>query len=82
MSVEPTLRIIIIDESPVRAAILKEGLCEAGHVDVLHFADRADLLARICAVDEAGTVFYPDDLYCFDSAFQAGLPNAFKQPPS
>ena len=51
MSVEPTLRIIIIDESPVRAAILKEGLCEAGHVDVLHFADRADLLARIYAVD-------------------------------
>ena len=34
MSVEPTLRIIIIDVSPVRVAILKEGLCAVGHVDL------------------------------------------------
>ena len=58
-SADATLRIIIIDESPVRAAILKEGLCAAGHVDVLHFADRADLLARIYAVDDAGIVVIP-----------------------
>ena len=51
MPAEPTLRIIIIDESPVRAAILKEGLREAGYVDVLHIDDRADLLARVYAID-------------------------------
>ncbi len=51
MPAEPTLRIIIIDESPVRAAILKEGLREAGYVDVLHIDDRADLLTRVYAMD-------------------------------
>ena len=72
-SADTTLRIIIIDESPVCAAILKEGLCAAGHVNVLHFADRADLLARICAVDEAGIVLYPDRFYSFDCTFQSLL---------
>jgi response regulator NasT len=52
-----SLRILIIDESSVRAAILEEGLCAAtngadGRTLELHYIrDTANLLARIGAVD-------------------------------
>jgi two-component system, response regulator / RNA-binding antiterminator len=46
-----SLKIIIVDESPVRAAILEDGLREAGYVNVVRFAEMANLLARIYAID-------------------------------
>ena len=52
-----SLRILIIDESSVRAAILEEGLRlasggeEGGTVEVHHIRDTVNLLARISAVD-------------------------------
>src|SRR5918993_4831748 len=52
-----SLRILIIDENAVRAAILEEGLRlanagdEAGAPEIHHIRDMANLLARIAAVD-------------------------------
>lgn len=51
MAVELSPKIVIVDESPVRAAILEEGLREAGYVDVQHIREMHNLLARIYAVD-------------------------------
>jgi two-component system, response regulator / RNA-binding antiterminator len=48
---EVSLRIVIVDKNPVRAAILEEGLREAGHVQVVHIADTGHLLARVYAID-------------------------------
>jgi response regulator NasT len=48
---DPSLKIVIVDESPVRAAILEEGLREAGHVQVIRIGETANLLARIYAID-------------------------------
>ncbi|MFH0302243.1 ANTAR domain-containing protein [Bradyrhizobium sp. 31Argb] len=41
----------IVDESPIRAAILEEGLREAGYTSVVHISEMHSLLARIYAVD-------------------------------
>jgi len=48
---DASLRIVIVDENPIRAAILQDGLKEAGHVNVTRIADRNGLLARIYAID-------------------------------
>ena len=45
------LRIAIVDENPVRAAILEEGLREAGHLNVARIAERTNLLARLTTLD-------------------------------
>lgn len=45
------LKIVVIEESPVRAAILEEGLREAGHTMIMRLADHANLLERIYAID-------------------------------
>ena len=45
------LKIVIVDESAIRSAILEEGLREAGHVDVVRIEGTANLLARIYALD-------------------------------
>jgi response regulator NasT len=45
------LKIVVIEESPVRAAILEDGLREAGHSLVMRIADHANLLERIYAID-------------------------------
>lgn len=51
------LRILIVDENAVRAAILEEGLRGAGNgadggaIEVHHIRDMANLLARIAALD-------------------------------
>ena len=45
------LKILVIDEDPVRAAILKEGLGDAGHLRVEWIADTSDLYMRITALD-------------------------------
>ena len=51
MPVESTVKIVIVDESPIRAAILEEGLREAGFTAVEHIREMQNLLARIYALD-------------------------------
>jgi response regulator NasT len=51
MSAESSPKIVIVDESPIRAAILQEGLREAGFTGVVHISEMHNLLARIYAVD-------------------------------
>jgi response regulator NasT len=46
-----SLNIVIVDDSPVRAAILEAGLREAGYVNVVRIEGTAKLLARIYAID-------------------------------
>lgn len=48
---ETSLKIVIVDESPIRAAILEEGLREAGYVNVVRIAETFNLLARVYALD-------------------------------
>lgn len=45
------MKIVIVDESPVRSTILEEGLREAGFVDVQRIADTHNLLKRVYAID-------------------------------
>ena len=42
---------MIVDESPIRAAILEEGLREAGYTSVVRISEMQSLLARIYALD-------------------------------
>src|SRR6516164_8564424 len=51
MSAEQSPKIVIVDESPIRAAILEEGLREAGFTEVVHIREMHSLLARIYVVD-------------------------------
>ncbi|WP_025036356.1 ANTAR domain-containing response regulator [Bradyrhizobium sp. DOA9] len=51
MSAEQSPKIVIVDESPIRAAILEEGLREAGFTQVVHISEMQSLLARIYAAD-------------------------------
>jgi response regulator NasT len=51
MPMDASLNIVIVDENPVRAAILEEGLREAGYVNVVRIEGTAKLLARIYAID-------------------------------
>src|SRR5436189_137694 len=51
MSAESSPKIVIVDESPIRAAILEEGLREAGFTGVVHIREMQSLLARIYALD-------------------------------
>ena len=44
------LRIVVIDTNPLRAAVLEDGLREAGHADVVRIDDTSDLLDRIGAL--------------------------------
>src|SRR6267143_3614331 len=46
-----TLKIVIVDKNPIRAAILEDGLREAGHVHVVRIDDTSHLLARVYALD-------------------------------
>src|SRR5258706_3377013 len=48
---EASLKIVIVDESPVRAAILEDGLREAGFVQVVRIEKTTNLLARIYTLD-------------------------------
>ena len=48
---QPSLKIVIVDKNPIRAAILEDGLREAGHVQVMRVDETSHLLARISAVD-------------------------------
>ena len=51
MAADPSPKIVIVDESPIRAAILQEGLREAGFAGVTHISEMHNLLARIYALD-------------------------------
>src|SRR6186997_2715027 len=48
---DASLKIVIVDENPIRAAILQDGLREAGYMNVTRIEDRTGLLARIYAID-------------------------------
>jgi two-component system, response regulator / RNA-binding antiterminator len=48
---EQSPKIVIVDESPIRAAILEEGLREAGYSSVVRIGEMQSLLARIYALD-------------------------------
>jgi response regulator NasT len=48
---DPGLNIVIVDENPVRAAILADGLREAGYTRVTRIDETASLLARIYSLD-------------------------------
>jgi response regulator NasT len=48
---DPALKIAIVDANPIRAAILGDGLREAGFTQVVHIAETTNLLARIHATD-------------------------------
>ena len=45
------MKIVIVDESPIRAAILEEGLRDAGFMTVQRLSDMNHLLMRIQAID-------------------------------
>jgi response regulator NasT len=51
MTADQFPKIVIVDESPIRAAILVEGLREAGFTGVTHISEMHNLLARIYALD-------------------------------
>src|SRR5512142_2410819 len=51
MGADQSPKIVIVDESPIRAAILEEGLREAGFTGVVHISEMQSLLARIYALD-------------------------------
>jgi response regulator NasT len=51
MGAEQSPKIVIIDESPIRAAILEEGLREAGYTEVVQVNEMQSLLARIYSLD-------------------------------
>src|SRR5260370_37749686 len=48
---DPALKIVIVDQNPIRAAILEDGLREAGYVHVVRIDETSHLLARIYAID-------------------------------
>src|SRR6201986_1960521 len=48
---EQSPKIVIVDESPIRAAILEEGLREAGFTGVVRISEMQSLLAQIFALD-------------------------------
>src|ERR1700745_3739311 len=47
----PSLKIVIVDKNPIRAAILEDGLREAGHVHVVRIDETSHLLQRIYSID-------------------------------
>ena len=51
MAAESSPKIAIVDESPIRAAILEEGMREAGFTDVVRIDEMQSLLSRIYALD-------------------------------
>jgi two-component system, response regulator / RNA-binding antiterminator len=48
---DASLRILVIDEDPIRLAILKAGLREAGFANVVHVANTTGLLDQVYRID-------------------------------
>ena len=46
-----SLKIVIVDENPIRAAILQDGLREAGYAHVIRLDETSHLLTRIYSID-------------------------------
>src|SRR3979490_2851689 len=61
MGAESSPKIVIVDESPIRAAILEEGLREAGFTGVVHISEMQSLLARIYALDPDVILIDPEN---------------------
>src|ERR1700754_3025754 len=53
MGAESSPKIVIVDENPIRAAILEAGLREAGFTGVVHIRERKSRLSRTYALDPA-----------------------------
>jgi two-component system, response regulator / RNA-binding antiterminator len=51
VAMDTSLKIAIVDESPIRAAILEDGLREAGFEQVVRIEETTSLLDRIYALD-------------------------------
>jgi response regulator NasT len=51
MAPDSPVKIVIVDESPIRAAILEEGLRDAGYTAVHHISEMTNLLATIYKID-------------------------------
>ncbi|MDR3374576.1 MAG: ANTAR domain-containing protein [Ancalomicrobiaceae bacterium] len=49
--VDTRLTILLIDENPVRSAILEDGLREAGYTNIVHLDTTHELLRRVFSVD-------------------------------
>lgn len=48
---DSTLTILLIEENPVRAAILEDGMRQSGYAHVIRIGDMVNLPDKICAVD-------------------------------
>ena len=48
---ESQLRIVVVDEDPLRAAVIEDGLREAGHLHISRIDDTTRLLERLQALD-------------------------------
>src|SRR6266702_685355 len=48
---QTSLKIVIVDENPTRAAVLEDALHEAGHEHVARLDEPSQLIARICALE-------------------------------
>ncbi len=48
---QASLKIVIVDESPTRAAVLEDALYEAGHTHVVRLDETSHLIARICGLE-------------------------------
>jgi len=48
---QTSLKIVIVDENPTRAAVLEDALHEAGHRHVARLDEPSQLIARICALE-------------------------------
>ena len=48
---DKTLTILVIDENPTRAAVLEDGLREAGHTTVVRLDTTRELLRRVFEID-------------------------------
>ena len=51
MAPDSPVKIVIVDESPIRAAILEDGLRDAGYTAVHHINEMTNLLATIYKID-------------------------------
>jgi two-component system, response regulator / RNA-binding antiterminator len=50
-AMDASLKIVIVDENPIRAAILEDGLREAGYSHVVQLNETSHLLTRIYSLD-------------------------------
>ena len=59
MSADQSPKIVIVDESPIRAAILQEGLREAGFTAVEHIREMQNLIERAVILSSGRVLCIP-----------------------